>query len=46
MNNKILTDKYDVTKEKPTVEEEIVTTELSDSDLDALYKRYKIMTTE
>ncbi len=38
-------DLYQLQNEKPTPEEEILSTELSDESLDLLYKRYKIMQT-
>jgi hypothetical protein len=34
---------YDLQNERPTQEEEILTTELSDEELDLMYKRYKFM---
>jgi hypothetical protein len=46
MNSRKLTDKYNVKIVKPTLEEEIITTELSDLELDILYKKYKVMTTD
>ena len=41
LENKVPTSKYDVQNERPTPEEEMLTTELSDEELDLLYKRYK-----
>lgn len=38
-------DLYQLQNEKPTPEEEILSTELSDEGLDLLYKRYKVMQT-
>jgi hypothetical protein len=46
MLNKVYSEKYDMTKEEKTLEEEIITTELSDEELDLMYKRYKVLTTE
>jgi hypothetical protein len=37
---------YDLQNERPTIEEEILTTELSDEELDLMYKRYKFMQSE
>ena len=37
---------YDVQNERPTPEEEMLTTELSDAELDLLYKRYKFVQKE
>lgn len=46
MNNKILSEKYNLMKEEKTLEEEVLTTELSDHELDLMYKRYKLMLTD
>lgn len=35
--------KYNLNEEKPNLEDEILTTELSDEGLDLIYKRYKLM---
>jgi|LauGreDrversion4_2_1035121.scaffolds.fasta_scaffold88194_1 hypothetical protein len=35
--------KFDLSQEKKTLEEEMMTTELSDEELDLIYKRYKMM---
>ena len=40
------TDKYNVQEEKPTLEEEILSSEMSDEALDLVYKRYKFMQAE
>lgn len=40
------TDKYNLQVEKPTLEEEILTSEMSDEALDLVYKRYKFMQAE
>ena len=34
---------YHVTNEQPGIEEELFTTELSDEELDLVYKRYKVI---
>jgi hypothetical protein len=36
MLNKVYSEKYDMTKEEKTLEEEIITTELSDEELDLM----------
>ena len=41
--DKVPTSKYDLQNERPTAEEEVLTTELSDAELDLLYKRYKFI---
>ena len=46
LTNKVPTSRYDLQNERPTPEEEILTTELSDAELDLLYKRYKFIQTE
>jgi hypothetical protein len=46
LDDKVPTNKYNVQDEKPTIEEEIMTTELSDEELDLVYKRYKLMQAE
>jgi len=44
--NKIPTSLYDLNNERPTAEEELMTTEMSDEEADLLYKRYKILQSE
>jgi hypothetical protein len=44
--NKISTSLYDLNNERPTAEEELMTTEMSDEEADLLYKRYKILQSE
>lgn len=46
LNTKKPTDKYNLQVEKPTLEEEILTSEMSDEALDLVYKRYKFMQAE
>ena len=46
LHSKKPTEKYDVQNEKPTPEEEILTSEMSDEALDLVYKRYKFMQAE
>ena len=43
LDRKMASDKYNLAQEKETIEEEMLTTELSDEELDLVYKRYKIM---
>lgn len=43
LTGKVPTSTYDLQNERPTPEEEILTTELSDAELDLLYKRYKFI---
>jgi hypothetical protein len=44
--NKMGTEKYNLQEEKPTLEEEILTSEMSDEELDLVYKKYKFMQAE
>jgi len=46
LQSKKPTDIYNLQVEKPTVEEEILTSEMSDEELDIVYKRYKFMQAE
>ena len=46
LQSKKPTDKYNLQVEKPTIEEEILTSEMSDEALDLVYKRYKFMQAE
>ena len=46
LDGKVPTSKYDLQNERPTAEEEMLTTELSDVELDLIYKRYKFMQSE
>lgn len=46
MANKVPTSRYDLQNERPSPEEEILTTELSDAELDLMYKRYKFIQSE
>lgn len=46
LDNKVPTNKYNLQDEKPSIEEELMTTELSDEELDLVYKRYKLMQAE
>lgn len=46
LGDKVPTSRYDLQNERPTLEEEILTTELSDAELDLLYKRYKFLQVE
>lgn len=46
MANKIPTSLYDLNNERPTAEEELMTTEMSDEEADLLYKRYKLLQSE
>ena len=43
LDRKMASDKYNLAQEKESIEEEMLTTELSDEELDLVYKRYKIM---
>jgi hypothetical protein len=38
--------RYEIQNEVPTIEEEVITTELSDVELDVIYKRYKLSQTK
>lgn len=38
-----MSSKYNLAIDKPSIEEEMMTTEMSDEELDLVYKRYKIM---
>jgi len=44
--SKLPTNKYNLQEEKPTLEEEILTSEMSDEELDLVYKKYKLMQAE
>lgn len=46
LQSKKPTDRYNLQEEKPTIEEEILTSEMSDEALDLVYKRYKFMQAE
>ena len=46
LDNKVPTSRYDLQNERPSPEEEILTTELSDAELDLMYKRYKFIQSE
>lgn len=43
LQNRMPSEQYNVTNEQPTIEEELFTTELSEEELDLVYKRYKVM---
>jgi hypothetical protein len=46
LDNRVPTEKYDLNNERPDLDEQIFTTELSDEGIDLMYKRYKMMQVE
>lgn len=46
LKSRMGTEIYNLQVEKPTLEEEILTTEMSDEELDLVYKKYKFMQAE
>jgi hypothetical protein len=46
LDNKLPTEKYNLSEDPKELEDELFTTDLSEPELDLLYKKYKLLTNE